>query len=119
VVHNTLANLSRLPNDLIALIEGYCRGTVPDSIRPPTTPVTACGVAATRAPALHVGPFCGLLASLHALAREVGIVRAVGEATRTQRLALYLVDARLAFPGSRLSTARPPRITRCMIGIWI
>jgi hypothetical protein len=53
-----------------------------------------------------VGPCYGLLASLHALARELGIVRAVGEATRTQRLALYLIYARLAFQGSRLSAAR-------------
>jgi hypothetical protein len=27
VVHETLANLSRLPAELIALIEGFCRGT--------------------------------------------------------------------------------------------
>jgi hypothetical protein len=106
VVHETLANLSRLPNDLIALIEGYWRGTVPNSARPPTAAIAARGVAATRAPAVHVGSCYGLLASLHALAREIGLVRADGEASRTQRLALYLVYARLAFPGSRLSAAR-------------
>jgi hypothetical protein len=43
---------------------------------------------------------------MHALARDLGIVGAVGEATRTQRLALYLVYARLAHQGSRLSAAR-------------
>jgi hypothetical protein len=43
---------------------------------------------------------------LHAVARELGIVRAVGETTRTQRLALYLIYARLAHQGSRLSAAR-------------
>jgi hypothetical protein len=53
-----------------------------------------------------VGPCYGLLAGLHALARELGIGRAVGEATRTQRLALYLIYARLAHQGSRLSAAR-------------
>lgn len=110
VVHDTLANLSRLPADLIALIEGYCRGTAPNSARPATTAPAAARRAATpAAPALHVGPCYGLLAGLHALARELGLVRALGEATRTQRLALYLVYARLAFQGSRLSAARARR----------
>jgi len=53
-----------------------------------------------------VGPCYGLLAGLHALARELGIVGAVGESTRTPRLALYLIYARLAHQGSRLSAAR-------------
>jgi hypothetical protein len=106
VVHETLANLSRLPADLITLIEDYCRGQAPD------TAVPALASRAWRAPAagaggaLHVGPCYGLLAGLHGLARELGIVRAVGEATRTQRLALYLIYARLAHQGSRLSAAR-------------
>lgn len=91
VVHETLANLSRLPAELVALIEGFCQGSVP---------------VAVAAPAVHVGPCYGVLAGLHALARELGIVRAVGEATRTQRLALYLIYARLAHQGSRLSAAR-------------
>jgi len=55
---------------------------------------------------MHVGRCYGLLAGLHALARELGIVKAVGQATRTQRLALYLIYARLAHQGSRLSAAR-------------
>jgi hypothetical protein len=95
VVHETLANLSRLPAELITLIEGFCQGQAPApaAARPATS-------------ALHVGPCYGLLAGLHALARELGIVRAVGEATRTQRLALYLIYARLAHQGSRLSAAR-------------
>jgi hypothetical protein len=98
VVHETLANLSRLPVALVALIEGFCQGLVPNpAVR------SAPG---TGAPAVQVGPCYGLLAGLHALARELGIVRAVGEATRTQRLALYLIYARLAFQGSRLSAAR-------------
>lgn len=94
VVHETLANLSRLPADLVTLIEDYCRGSLPDA------------TARAAAPVVHVGPCYGLLAGLHALARVLGIVRAVGEATRTQRLALYLIYARLAFQGSRLSAAR-------------
>ncbi len=95
VVHETLANLSRLPADLLVLIEGYCQGKVPDLVRG--------GAPDGR---LHVGPGYGLLAGLHALARELGIVRAVGESTRTQRLALYLIYARLAQQDSRLSAAR-------------
>ena len=33
VVHQTLANLSRLPADLITLIEGYCQGAPPDAAK--------------------------------------------------------------------------------------
>ena len=99
VVHETLANLSRLPAELVALVEGFCQGTIPASLPTSTTPAPA-------APTVHVGPCYGLLAGLHAVARELGIVRAVGETTRTQRLALYLIYARLAHQGSRLSAAR-------------
>ena len=99
VVHETLANLSRLPAELVALIEGFCHGRLPASPASSTPPASA-------APALHVGPCYGLLAGLHALARELGIVGAVGESTRTQQLALYLIYARLAHQGSRLSAAR-------------
>jgi hypothetical protein len=99
VVHETLANLSRLPAELVALIEGFCHGRLPASPARSTPPASA-------ATALHVGPCYGLLAGLHALARELGIVGAVGESTRTQRLALYLIYARLAHQGSRLSAAR-------------
>ena len=100
VVHETLANLSRLPAQLIGLIESYCQRSVPVAIS------ATGGAAAATATALHVGPCYGLLAGLHALAHEVGIVGVVGEATRTQRLALYLIYARLAHQGSRLSAAR-------------
>ena len=93
VVHETLANLSRLPAELIGLIDAYCRGA-------------RFSVTADPAAAMHVGPCYGVLAGLHALARELGIVQAVGETTRPQRLALYLIYARLAYQGSRLSAAR-------------
>jgi hypothetical protein len=53
-----------------------------------------------------MGPVYGVLAGLHALAREIGVVEAVGEKTRLQRLALFLIYARLAHHGSRLSAAR-------------
>jgi hypothetical protein len=102
VVHETQANLSRLPAELVALIEDFCHGTAPKAAATPFTRATA----AVTAPVVQVGPCYGLLAGLHALARELGIVRAVGETTRTQRLALYLIYARLTFQGSRLSAAR-------------
>ena len=99
VVHETLANLSRLPAPLIALIEGFCK-----------SPQTPRGGAREREPAhsgsVEVGPCYGLLAGLHGLARELGLVAAVGEASRTERLALYLVYARLMHQGSRLAAAR-------------
>lgn len=99
VVHETLANLSKLPPELIDLIERYCRQPTAASA-PPEPPNGS-----SRAP-VHLGPCYGLLAGLHALARELGIVQAVGETTRTQRLALYLVYVRLCHQGSRLSAAR-------------
>ena len=107
VVHETLANLSKLPPGLIDLIGSYCKNpTVP-----PEAPSLPGGVSGAEAPgdfppSVHVGPCYGLLAGLHALARELGIVQAVGEATRTERLALFLIYARLAHQGSRLSAAR-------------
>jgi hypothetical protein len=55
---------------------------------------------------LEMGPCYGVLAGLHGLARELGIVSAVGETTRTQRLALYLIYARLMLNKSRLAAAR-------------
>jgi hypothetical protein len=106
VIHETLANLSRLPAKLIEVIEAFCKdlrsdlGAAPAARDGESPPVNAgCG-------AVEVGPCYGALAGLHGLARELGIVSAVGEATRTQRLALYLVYARLMHQGSRLSAAR-------------
>jgi hypothetical protein len=101
VVHETLANLSRLPTELIELIEGYCKGV-------PAEPLARASGALAHAGAdsVAVGPCYGLLAALHGLARELGIVQAVGESSRPQRLALYLVYARLAGWGSRLAAAR-------------
>lgn len=89
VVHHTLANLSRLPEPLIGLIERYCKGEVP----------------AGEAPSLHLGPCYGLLAGLHALSCELGLVRALGPG-RMAKLALFLIYARVAHQGSRLGAVR-------------
>jgi hypothetical protein len=105
VIHETLANLSRLPAKLIELIEGFCQGATSE-----VTPGTGAAVEAVPVSAgagsVEIGPCYGLLAGLHGLARELGVVAAVGEGTRTQRLALYLVYARLMQVGSRLAAVR-------------
>ncbi len=78
----------------------------PPSANLGTDPATEQGAPATNSAAsgtVEVGPCYGVLAGLHGLARELGIVSAVGEATRTQRLASYLVYARLWLAGSRLA----------------
>ena len=107
VVHETLANLSKLPASLIDLIAGYCKKNI-DPACPPPGPIStaATAVPGDFTPSVHLGPCYGVMAALHALARELGIVQAVGEATRTERLALFLIYARLAHQGSRLSAAR-------------
>lgn len=101
VVHETLANLSKLPADLIDLIERHCQGQPALSESASSGPG---GLAITAD--IHLGPCYGVLAALDGLAREMGLVPAVGEQTRLQRLALFLIYARLAHPGSRLSAAR-------------
>ena len=101
VVHETLANLSKLPPELIELIERHCQHqpSAPESPDPP-----ARGAEAPSA--IHLGPCYGVVAALDGLARELGLVQAVGEQTRAQRLALFLIYARVAHRGSRLSAAR-------------
>jgi hypothetical protein len=89
VVHRTLANLSHLPEGLVALIERYCKGSIPTG----------------EAPAVHLGPCYGMLAGLHALASELGIIAALGPG-RMARLALFLIYARVACQGSRLAAVR-------------
>jgi hypothetical protein len=89
VVHRTLANLSRLPEPLVALIEQYCQGKRPTG----------------AAPSVRMGPCYGILAGLHALAGEVGLVAALGS-DRSAKLALFLIYARVARQGSRLAAVR-------------
>ena len=101
VVHQTLANLSKLPAALIDLIDCFCRQS---ESKEPALPRSAGG--SEPSSSVHLGPCYGVLAGLHALAQELGIVTAVGRESRTQRLALYLVYMRLAHQGSRLSAAR-------------
>jgi hypothetical protein len=95
VVHRTLANLSKLPPALVALVEHYCeaerRGQSVEVSGEGNQPVVG------RA----YGPLSGLLA----LAREMGLERALGT-SRRGRLAMFLVLARVLHQGSRLSAVR-------------
>jgi hypothetical protein len=96
VVHRTLANLSHLPQPLVALIERYCEAE--RAGRP------LDGLAGGDEEPV-VGPAYGPLAALLMLARELGIEQVLG-ADRVGRLALFLVLARVAHRGSRLSAVR-------------
>lgn len=89
VVHRALANLSRLPESLVCLIEQYCKGEVPTG----------------AAPSVRMGSCYGVLAGLHALAGELGLVAALGP-DRSAKLALFMIYARVAWQGSRLAAVR-------------
>ena len=85
----TLANLSHLEPRRIEALRRALRGDfdhLPDS-----RPVS--------------GPYFGLLYSLRDVARQLGIVRVLGS-SRSAKLQLFLVLARLAHAGSRLSAVR-------------
>jgi len=95
VIHRTLANLSKLPEPLVAMIERYCKaeraGEPLDAFVSQDEPV--------------IGPAYGPLAALLMLARQLGIDKALGS-DRQARLAMFLVLARVAHRGSRLSSVR-------------
>ena len=97
VVHRTVANLSRLPEELNNMIEKWCRGELPAPCAP-----LAPGAAASQ---VRMGPCYGVLAGLHALAKQIGLVDAFGPG-RMAKLALFLVYARVARQGSRLAAVR-------------
>jgi hypothetical protein len=67
VVHETLANLSKLPPELIELIDRHCKHQ-PQPAEVSHPPVGGTDVAA----AIHMGPCYGVLGCLDGLAREVG-----------------------------------------------
>lgn len=89
VVHRTLANLSKLPESLIKLIEAYARGEKVGVIDHETV----------------VGPGYGPLAATYAIASSLGIVDLLGD-SRMGRLGLFLVLARVCHQGSRLSAVK-------------
>jgi len=89
VVHRRPADLSRLPAPLVALIARFCKGEVPTGTAPRVAP----------------GASCGVLAGLHALAGEAGLVAALGPG-RLAEPALFTICVHVAWQGSRLAAVR-------------
>jgi hypothetical protein len=90
VKHETLANLSGLPEQVIDAIEGALKGAVLAPARQ-ADPVTI-----TRSlPHGHV-------AAVHAMARKLGLPRLLGPACPQRDLALALVISRAVAPASKL-----------------
>jgi transposase len=87
VKKRTLANLSKLPAQLIALIRQALAGSI-----------QVIGESMS-------GAIFGVLFVLDALARQCGLQRALGS-SRLASLTLFLVLARIAHQGSRLSATR-------------
>jgi hypothetical protein len=87
VKKRTLANLSRLPGELIDAVRAALKG-----------PVRAFEH-------LISGPIYGVVFALWTLARHCGLIRALGT-SRSARMVVFLVIARIAHQGSRLSAVR-------------
>ena len=87
VKKRTLANLSKLPEELIEHIRQALKS------KTATTAEAVCGAV------------FGVLFVLHVLARHCAVVRALGE-SRLGKLTLFLVLTRIAHQGSRLSAVR-------------
>jgi hypothetical protein len=91
VRHETLANLSGLPEQAVDAIEAALKGT----------PLVPAGQAVTITGSLPHGH----VAAVYAMARTLGLPALLGPAGRPRDLALALVISRVARPGSKLSTA--------------
>ena len=90
VRHETLANLSGLPEQAVDAIEAALKGT----------PLVPAGHAVAITGSLPHGH----VAAVHAMARELGLPALLGPAGRPRDLALALVISRVARPASKLST---------------
>src|SRR6185312_3888204 len=91
VRHETLANLSGLPEQAVDAIEAALKGT----------PLVPAGQAVTITGSLPHGH----VAAGYAMARTLGLPALLGPAGHQRDLALALVISRVARPGSKLSTA--------------
>jgi hypothetical protein len=91
VRHETLANLSALPEQAVAAIEATLKG---ERLVPAGQAVAIAG----SLPHGHV-------AAVHAMAAKLGLPALLGPAGRARDLALALVISRVVRPGSKLSTA--------------
>ena len=90
VRHETLANLSGLGEQTVALIEAALKGT----------PLVPAGQAMTITRSLPHGH----VAAVYAMAMKLGLPALLGPAGPQRDLALALVISRVAAPGSKLST---------------
>jgi hypothetical protein len=90
VKHETLANLSALPDETVAAIEAMLRG---QRLVPATDAVTIAG----SLPHGHV-------AAVHAMAVKLGLPALLGPDCRERDLALALIVSRVVAPASKLST---------------
>jgi hypothetical protein len=92
VRHETLANLSKLPDHVVDAVEAALKGEA----------LTA----ARDAPAVTIARALphGHVAAVHAMAQKLGLPALLGPAGRQRDLALALVISRVAHPGSKLST---------------
>ena len=90
VKHETLANLSGLPEQTVALIEAALKGA----------PLVPAGQAMTITRSLPHGH----VAAVHAMAAKLGLPALLGPAGPQRDLALALVISRVVAPGSKLST---------------
>jgi hypothetical protein len=91
VRHETLANLSGLPEQAVDAIEAALKGT----------PLVPAGQAVTITASLPHGH----VAAVHAMAARLGLPALLGPAGRQRDLALALIISRVAHPASKLSTA--------------
>lgn len=94
VVHRTLANLSHMPPDLVAIIESYCKAQRTGEKLEVGSHSEPC-----------IGRAYGPLGAMLAMAREIGLEKVLGKSKRA-RLALFLILARVLHRGSRLSATR-------------
>jgi hypothetical protein len=90
VKHQTLANLSKLPGDVVAVIEAALAGQR----------LVAVEEAFTITRSLPHGH----LAAVMAMARRLGLPALLGPACRARDLVLALICSRVVNPGSKLST---------------
>src|SRR5689334_20138531 len=90
VKHETLANLSGLPEQAVDAIEAALKGT----------PLVPAGRAVTITSSLPHGH----VAAAHAMAKKLGLQALLGPAGRHRDLALALIISRVIAPASKLST---------------
>ena len=100
VRHETLANLSKLPAEVIAAIEATLKGQA-------LVPAAAACTIARWLPHGHV-------AAVAAMARRLGFPGLVGPACRSRDLVLGLIISRVIRPASKLSTLS--RWADCTLG---